>query len=50
MTPSRLRMIRELALQRKSENTVKAYVSAVAQLAGHYDRPPEKISREEVRD
>ncbi len=50
MTPSRHRMIRELELQRKSQHTIKAYVSAVAQLADHFGRSPEKISREEVRD
>jgi len=50
MTPLRKRMIRELELQRKSSNTVKSYVSAVAQLASYYDRPPEEISRDEVRD
>ncbi len=50
MTPSRQRMIRELELQRKSSNTVKSYVSAVAQLACYYGRPPEDISRDEVRD
>lgn len=50
MTPSRERMIRELKLQRKSENTIKSYLMSVSQLAKYYGRPPEKISREEVRD
>ena len=50
MTPSRQRMIRELELQRKSKHTIRSYVATVAQLARHYGRPPEKISRDEVRD
>jgi len=29
---------------------IEAYVSAVSQLAKHYQRSPEAISREEVRD
>jgi integrase/recombinase XerD len=50
MTPLRQRMIRELQLQRKSEDTIKAYVMAVRQLAEHYHRCPEQISRDELRD
>jgi site-specific recombinase XerD len=43
-------MIRELQLQRKSPNTIEAYVYAVSQLAQHYGRSPEQISHDEVRD
>jgi site-specific recombinase XerD len=43
-------MIRELELARKSPKTIEAYVRAVAQLAAHYGRSPERISLEEVRD
>jgi len=50
MTPMRKRMIRELELHRKSPGTIKAYVIAVAQLAAHYGRSPDRISLEEVRD
>lgn len=50
MTPLRQRTIRELQLQRKSKHTIKAYVAAVQQLAEHYHRSPERISRDEVRD
>ena len=50
MTPLRAKMIRELELHRKSPNTIKPYVAAVAQLAGHYHRSPEEISIEEIRD
>ena len=50
MSPLRQKMIRELELHRKSPKTVEAYVTAVAQLAQHYRRPPDRISLEEVRD
>ncbi len=50
MTPLRQRMIRELELQRKSQNTIDAYVVAVSELARHYNRSPDVISRDEVRD
>ena len=49
MTPLRQQMIRELELQRKSPNTVKAYVGAVAGLAWYYGRSPDQIELEEVR-
>ena len=49
MTPLRKRVIRELELRRKSPRTIQAYVLAVAQLASHYGRSPERISLEEVR-
>lgn len=50
MTPLRQKMIRELELQRKSPCTVKNYVRAVADLAKHYHRSPDRIGLEEVRD
>jgi hypothetical protein len=50
MTPLRAKMIRELELHRKSPSTVEAYVAAVADLAQHYGRSPERISVEEIRD
>ncbi len=50
MTSLPKRMIRELQLHRKSPGTIDAYVAAVAQLAMHYGRSPEKISLEEIRD
>lgn len=49
MTPLRQKMIRELELARKSPKTIEAYVSAVAQLAAHYGRSPERIPLEEVK-
>ena len=50
MTPLRLKMIRELELHRKSPKTIEAYVTAVAQLARHYNRSPEQITVQEIRD
>lgn len=50
MTPMRKRMIHELELHRKSPRTVEAYVTAVAQLARHYGRSPDRISLEQVRE
>jgi site-specific recombinase XerD len=43
-------MIYELQLHRKSDATVKAYVSAVEQLAKHYRRSPDLLSVEQIRD
>ena len=50
MTPLRKRMIRELKLQRKAESTAKSYLYAVAQLAKHFNRSPDKLRIEEIRD
>jgi site-specific recombinase XerD len=50
MTCLRQKMIRELELHRKSPKTIEAYVTAVAQLAQHYGRAPDRISVEEIRD
>ena len=50
MSKLRQQMIRELELQRKSPNTIKAYVESVKQLAQYYNRSPAEISIEEVRD
>lgn len=49
MTILRQRMIHELELHRKSPKTIEAYITAVAQLAHYYDRSPDRISIEEVR-
>lgn len=50
MSKLRQQMIRELELHRKRPNTVKAYVKSVEQLAKFYNRSPDEISVEEVRD
>lgn len=50
MKPLRYRMIHELELHRKSPKTIAAYVMAVAQLARYYNRPPDRISVDEIRE
>lgn len=49
MTPLRQRMIREMQLQRFSNNTIESYVAAVAGLASHFRRSPELLCLEDVR-
>jgi len=50
MTKLREKMIREMQLRRFSERTQKSYVMAVAALAKHYGRSPDKITNTEVQD
>jgi len=50
MSPLRQRMIYVLELHRKSPHTIKPYVTAIAQLAQYYNRSPDQISADEVRD
>jgi len=49
MTLHRQRMIEDLQLRGMSENTQEAYVRAVKQLAVHYQKPPDQICEEELR-
>jgi integrase/recombinase XerD len=49
MTALRQRLIEELTLRGYSEKTHEAYVHAVASLAQHYHRAPDRLSDEEVR-
>ena len=49
MTPLRQRLIEEIALRGYSDKTKEAYVRAVACLAQHYRRPPDRLSDEELR-
>jgi integrase/recombinase XerD len=50
MTPLRKKMIRELELQRKAPGTIKIYTGAVAELAQHFGRSPDRILIEQVRE
>lgn len=50
MTPLRHQMIRELELHRKAPGTVTSYVKAVEELARHYGRSPDRISKDQVRE
>lgn len=49
MTPLRQCMIEKLELRNYSPKTIKAYVSAVAQFARHFKRPPDQMTGEEIR-
>lgn len=45
----RERMIEEMKLRNLSPATQKSYVYAVARLARYYQRPPDELSKEEIR-
>ena len=49
MTPLRRRMVEDMQLRGLSEKTQDGYVRAVRQLAEHYDKSPQNISDEELR-
>ena len=49
MTELRKRMIESLQLRGMSERTQEAYVRAVRQLAQHYQKSPDLVSEEELR-
>ena len=50
MKPLRERMLEDLQLKGYSEGTQKLYVSAVRQLCEHVNKPPGKITEEDLRD
>ena len=49
MTPLRQRLIEDLQLHGLSAKTQDAYVRAVKQLAAHYDKSPDLLTEEELR-
>lgn len=49
MAPLRERMIEDLQLKGYSPSTQKLYVSAVRQLCEHFNKPPGRISEEDLR-
>jgi len=49
MTELQRRMIQDMELRSLKENTQKAYVDAVKDLARHYGRSPDLLSEEELR-
>lgn len=49
MKPLRERMLEDLQLKGYSESTQKLYVSAVRQLCEHVNKPPGKITEEDLR-
>ena len=50
MKPLRERMFEDLQLKGYSESTQKLYVSAVRQLCKHFNKPPGRITEENLRD
>ena len=49
MAPLRCQMIEDLTVRGLAENTHKAYLHAVSQLAQHYNRRPDQLSTREVQ-
>jgi hypothetical protein len=49
MTELQKRMIQDLQLRGLSERTQEMYVRAVRQLAQHYHKSPDLITKEELR-
>jgi len=49
MTPLRQRLLEDLRLRGFAPKTQAAYVGAVRQLAAHYQRPPDQLSEEDLR-
>jgi len=49
MTPLRRQMIEEMELRGYAPSTIDGYVHAVAQLAGHYHRSPDRLTESDVR-
>lgn len=50
MTPLRQRLIDELNRRNYSPRTVQTYVAAVARTAKHFDRSPDRLTPEQLRD
>lgn len=49
MSPLRQRMTADMELRNLSENTKEAYLRAVEQLAKFYRKPPDRLSKEQIR-
>jgi len=50
MKPLRERMMEDLQLKGYSQSTQKLYLSAVRQLCEHFNKPPGRITEEDLRD
>jgi integrase/recombinase XerD len=50
MTELRRRMIADMKLHGLAPGTQKVYVNAVSRLAGHFQRSPDQLSEQELRD
>ena len=49
MTPLRVKVLRDMQLQRLAPQTQKAYVTAVAGLAKFYQCAPDRLNPEQIR-
>ena len=49
MTALRQKMIEDMQLHGFAERTQQSYMQAVRQLAGYYNKPPDQINEEELR-
>jgi integrase/recombinase XerD len=49
MSPLRQRMLDALILRGKAQRTQEAYIDAVARMAGHFGRSPDKLSAQQVQ-
>jgi integrase/recombinase XerD len=49
MTPLRRRFIEELTRRNRAPRTIQTYVEAVARVARHFNRPPDQLTPEQVR-
>lgn len=50
MTPLREKMIKAMELRNLSPNTQRSYLSSVAGLANHYNKSPDKLSKDKIED
>jgi integrase/recombinase XerD len=50
MTPLRQRMLEDLQIRNYAPTTIAAYVRGVAKFAEHFDKPPDQLGAEHVRE